>query len=155
MKIALYQPDIPQNTGSIMRLCACLGVACHIIGPCGFVFGEKQMKRAAMDYADQAQVVRHASWEAFAGNRAEGAPSRLILLTTKATANLYDFSFRPGDTLLLGRESAGVPDEVAASCDARLRLPIAPSTRSLNVALAAAMALSEALRQTGGLMREG
>lgn len=146
MPIALYQPDIPQNVGSILRLAACMETPCHIIGPCGFAFDERKLKRVAMDYIDLAQARQHTSWEAFNGWRA-AAPARLILLTTKSADSLYDFTFRPDDILLLGRESAGVPPEVAETCDARLRIPISANTRSLNIALAAAIALGEAKRQ--------
>jgi len=147
MHIALYQPDIPQNLGSILRLCACMDVACHIIEPCGFVLDDKRLKRVAMDYADHVSLHKHASWERFT-EYAHSLPARVILLTTKGATNLYDFTFRSTDILLLGRESAGVPDEVTALADAKLRIPLAPHARSLNVAVTAGMALGEALRQT-------
>ena len=147
MRIALYQPDIPQNMGSILRLAACMDAACHIIEPCGFVLDDKRLKRVAMDYAVQAEIHRHASWDAFAGfAAAEGF--RIVLLTTKAAQSCYDFAFMPQDILLFGRESAGVPQEVAARADARLRIPMKDGARSLNIAQAASMALGEALRQT-------
>lgn len=146
MRLALYQPDIPQNAGALIRLGACLGVALDIIEPCGFLFSDRGLKRAGMDYLEGADVQRHASWEAFAAQRR----GRLVLLTTKASDSYTDFSFRADDILLLGRESAGVPDDVHAAADARLRVPMKAGLRSLNVALAAAMVLGEALRQTRG-----
>jgi tRNA (cytidine/uridine-2'-O-)-methyltransferase len=148
MQIALYQPDIPQNTGTILRLCACLGLAAHIIEPAGFPVSDRHFRRAGMDYLDQLNWRRHDSWSAFeAWRSAEG--HRLLLLTTKAATCYLDVGYRPDDILLLGRESAGVPDSVAAVADARLRIPLQPGMRSLNVAMAAAMAAGEALRQTG------
>lgn len=146
MRLALYQPDIPQNTGTILRLGACFGVPVDIIEPCGFPFSDRGLKRAGMDYLSQADYVRHADWAAF---RAAQAPdARLILLTTRAAEPYCDFRFAPGDTLLLGRESAGVPEDVHETADARLLIPMRPGARSLNVAVAAAMVLGEALRQT-------
>lgn len=147
MRLALYQPDIPQNTGTILRLAACMAVPVDLIGPAGFVLDDRKLRRAGMDYLDRVALVRHSSWAAF---RAAPAPGRLVLLTTRAGARYTDFAFRADDTLLLGRESAGVPDEVHEAADARLAIPVAPGLRSLNVAVAAAMALGEALRQTGG-----
>ena len=144
MRLALYEPDIPQNAGALLRLGACLGVAIDIIEPTGFVLGDRRLKRAGMDYLDLAELTRHASWAKFLEQRR----GRLVLLTTKATAPYHRFSFRPDDILLLGRESAGVPDHVHERVDARLRIPLRPGARSLNVALAAAMVLGEALRQT-------
>lgn len=146
MRLALYQPDIPQNTGTLIRLGACFGVGVDIIEPCGFLFSDRKLKRAGMDYVDLADVVRHPSWEAFLSAR---AANRLVLLTTKGATAYQSFAFRPDDVLLLGRESAGVPDDVHARADARLRIPI--KARSLNVALAGAIVLAEALRQTAGL----
>jgi tRNA (cytidine/uridine-2'-O-)-methyltransferase len=147
MRLALYEPDIPQNTGTILRLAACLGVPVDVIGPTGFDMTDKALKRAALDYLAHVELQRHASFAAFESvRRARGC--RLVLLTTHETA-YADFAFRPGDTLLLGRESAGVPQAVHDLADARLRIPIQPGLRSLNVALAAAMVLGEALRQTG------
>lgn len=146
MRLALYQPDIPQNAGAIVRLCACLGVPLDVIEPAGFLFTVREMRRVAMDYAPLADVTRHASWAAFLERRA----GRLVLLTTKAETRHVDFAFAPDDVLLLGRESAGAPDEVHAAADARLRIPLRPEARSLNVAVAAGMVLGEALRQTGG-----
>ncbi len=147
MRLALFEPDIPQNTGALLRLGACLGVPVDIIEPCGFLWSDAKLKRAGMDYLDLAAITRHASWEAF--QRAiEGG--RLVLLTTKAAQPYLDFAFAASDILLLGRESAGVPDEVHASADARLLIPMRTGLRSLNVAMAGAIVLSEALRQTGG-----
>lgn len=144
MRLALFEPDIPQNTGTLIRLGACLGVPVDIIEPCGFVWSEPKLKRAGMDYLDQAEVVRHTSWQAF---RAARASDRLLLLTTKAAQPYTSFRFTPSDILLLGRESAGVPDAVHETADARLVIPMQPGFRSLNVALSAAMVLGEALRQ--------
>ena len=148
MHIALFQPDIPQNAGTILRLCACLGVTGHIIGPAGFDTSDRRFRRAGMDYLDQVTLVRHDSWSKFEEWRNE-AGSRLVLFTTKGAGSYLDFRYRRDDVLLFGRESAGVTDEVAAAADARLVIPIRPGLRSLNVAVAAAMALGEALRQTG------
>jgi tRNA (cytidine/uridine-2'-O-)-methyltransferase len=147
MRIALYQPDIPQNTGTILRLCACLGIAGDIIEPAGFPVSDRHFRRAGMDYLDQVEIVRHASWSAFCDWR-QARGQRLVLFTTKAAQPYLDFSFAADDILLFGRESAGVPDDVAARADARLLIPVAPGLRSLNVAMAAAMAAGEALRQT-------
>ncbi len=149
MRLALFEPDIPQNTGAVLRLAACFGVAVDLIEPFGFVFDDRRVKRAALDYAARAQVRRHASWNAFLAER--DAASRLVLLTTGGTIPYHRFAFAAGDTLLLGRESAGVPDLVHRAAAARVVIPLAAGTRSLNVALAAAIALGEALRQTGGL----
>ena len=147
MRIALYQPDIPQNTGAIMRLAACLGVPLDLIEPAGFLLGDRRLKRVGMDYLELLDLTRHRSWAAFL----DGRPPRhrLILLTTRAPLPYHRFVFEPDDILLLGRESAGVPDEVHAAADARLRIPLSEGARSLNVALATAMVLGEALRQTG------
>jgi tRNA (cytidine/uridine-2'-O-)-methyltransferase len=146
MRLALYQPDIPQNAGSLMRLCACLGVAMDIIEPCGFLLSDRNFRRAGMDYRAGVDLTRHESWEAFDVRQA----GRLLLLTTKAAAPYTAFAFAPGDTLLVGRESAGVPEAVHARADARLLIPMRAGMRSLNVAQAAAMVLGEALRQTEG-----
>jgi tRNA (cytidine/uridine-2'-O-)-methyltransferase len=148
MQIALFQPDIPQNTGTILRLCACLGVAAHIIEPAGFPVSDRHFRRAGMDYLDQVTIMRHDSWSKFQQWRNE-AGFRLILFTTKAACCYLDHRYGADDILLFGRESAGVPDEVVAAAEARLVIPIKPGMRSLNVAVAAAMALGEALRQTG------
>jgi tRNA (cytidine/uridine-2'-O-)-methyltransferase len=148
MRLALYQPDIAQNTAALIRLCACLGAGMDIVEPCGFLFTDKGFRRAGMDYLQLAEVVRHVSWSAFR------PPGRLVLLTTRAATAYTAFGFAPGDTLLLGRESAGVPDEVHAAADARLLIPMRGGARSINVAQAAAMVLGEALRQTDGFPDE-
>ena len=149
MRLALFQPDIPQNVGAAVRLAACLGVILEIIEPCGFPLSDRALKRAALDYGDQARVERRPGWADFlaANERKQG---RLVLFTTRGAQPYTDFAFQGGDTLLFGRESAGVPDEVHAAADARLLIPIMPETRSLNLVAAAAIALGEALRQTGG-----
>jgi tRNA (cytidine/uridine-2'-O-)-methyltransferase len=147
MRLALFEPDIPQNLGAFIRLAACLGAPLDIIEPCGFPLDDKRIRRAAMDYYDLAKIVRHASWQAF---RRDRAPGRLVLLTTSGNQRFPAVAFRTDDTLLLGRESAGVPAEVHDAADLRLRIPLQAAARSLNVALAAAMVLSEALRQTSG-----
>lgn len=147
MRIALFQPDIPQNTGTILRLCACLNVEAHIIEPAGFPVSDRHFRRAGMDYLDQVRIVRHVAWDAFeTWRRDQGI--RLLLLTTKGSRSYLDCSYRPTDILLLGRESAGVPDAVSTAADERLAIPMRAGMRSLNVAMAAAMALGEALRQT-------
>jgi tRNA (cytidine/uridine-2'-O-)-methyltransferase len=146
MRLALYQPDIPQNAATSIRLAACLGVAIDIIEPCGFVFSGANFRRAGMDYLNTADVTRHESWTAFQATH----KGRLVLLTTKASLPYTLFAFAPDDILLMGRESAGVPDEVHESADARIRIPLQPGMRSLNVAVAGAMALGEALRQVTG-----
>jgi tRNA (cytidine/uridine-2'-O-)-methyltransferase len=149
MRLALFQPDIPQNLGGAIRLCACLGSALEIIEPCGFPLSDRSLKRAALDYGGHAQVIRHPSWPGFLA--AEGRKGgRLLLFTTRGARPFTDFAFQADDTLLFGRESAGVPDEVHAAADARLLIPMAAGMRSLNVVAAAAMALGEALRQTNG-----
>ena len=147
MKIALYQPDITANVGAMLRLGACLNVAVEIIEPCGFPFDMRLIRRVALDYIDHVDLCRHASWAAFCA-APERRHERLILLSTKARERYDTFDFRPGDTLLLGRESAGVPPEVSEAADAVVRVPLAPDMRSLNVASACAMVLGEALRQT-------
>ena len=147
MRIALYEPDIPQNTGTILRLCACLDVAAHIIEPAGFPVSDRHFRRAGMDYLDQVALMRHDSWPKFEQWRNDGG-YRLILFTTKGINSYLDHRYGAADILLFGRESAGVPDEVVAAADARLVIPIKPGLRSLNIAMAAAMALGEALRQT-------
>ena len=151
IRLALYQPDIPQNTGTIMRLAACMGVELHVIGPVGFVWDEKRMRRAGMDYRDLAAVTRYPSWEGFLAARPGG---RLLLLTTKGAEPHHTFAYQPGDILLLGRESAGVPLDVHQRADARIRIPMTPEARSLNVALSAAIVLGEALRQTQSFPKE-
>ncbi len=147
MRLALYQPDIPQNTGAMLRLCACLGVEAHIIEPAGFPVSDRHFRRAGMDYLDQVEIVRHASWAAFTDWRTANG-LRVVLFTTKAAKPYLDYGYKADDILLMGRESAGVPDDVAASVDARVVIPIAAGLRSMNVAMTAAMALGEALRQT-------
>lgn len=150
LRIALYQPDIPQNTGTLLRLGACLGVAVDIIEPCGFVITDRGLQRAGMDYLDMAAMRRHDSWTAFR-NDLDQRQGRLILLTTKAADAYTAFRFQPDDTILLGRESAGVPVEVHDRADARLVIPMLTGRRSINVALAGAMVLGEALRQTNAI----
>ena len=146
MQIALFQPDIAQNTGTILRLCACLGMAAHIIEPAGFPVSDRHFRRAGMDYLDQVSIVRHDSWSKFEQWRAaQGA--RLLLFTTKGATDYRDFRYQTADILLFGRESAGVTEAVVEAADARLVIPIAPGLRSLNVAMTAAMAAGEALRQ--------
>jgi tRNA (cytidine/uridine-2'-O-)-methyltransferase len=140
--LVLYQPDIPQNAGTMLRLAACLGVTIEVINPCGFIWDDKRMRRSGMDYLDKVDIKRHQSFDTFmAENR------RVVLLSTKAEHPLYDFQFQPGDAIMVGRESAGVPDEVAARVQHKIRIPMMPGLRSINVALTAAMAISEALRQ--------
>jgi len=148
MRIALYEPEIAGNVGAVLRLGACLGVAVDLIEPMGFVWDDKRVRRAAMDYIDHVEIARHDGFEAF---RAAVGDARLVLFTTKATASPYDFAFRSDDVLLFGKESAGVPADVAEVCDARLRLPIRREVRSMNLAMAAGLALGEALRQVGSL----
>lgn len=151
MRLALYQPDIPQNTGTILRLSACLGVAIDLIGPAGFDLSDRSFRRAGLDYLDHVQLSRHESFATFADGLAATDPKpRLVLLTTRAEETHVGFSFRQDDVLLLGRESAGVPDAVHAQADARVRIPMRAGLRSLNIAVAAAMVLGEALRQTDG-----
>jgi tRNA (cytidine/uridine-2'-O-)-methyltransferase len=149
VRLALYQPDQAGNVGTILRLGACLGVPVDLIEPCGFPFSDKALKRAGMDYLEIAALTRHADWEAF-GAQATG---RIVLLTTRGAMPLDEAAFRPDDILLLGSESAGVPDAVHARADLRVRIPQAAGTRSLNIAVAAGIALAEALRQTGGWPR--
>jgi tRNA (cytidine/uridine-2'-O-)-methyltransferase len=143
LRLALFQPDIPQNAGALLRLSACLGIPLEIIEPCGFLWDEKRMRRAGMDYVDHARVTRHASWNAFRQHMG----GRLVLLTTAGGTRLDGFSFLPGDVIMMGRESAGVPPEVTAAVDVTVRIPMAPGLRSLNVALAATLAVGEGLRQ--------
>jgi tRNA (cytidine/uridine-2'-O-)-methyltransferase len=149
MRIALFQPDIPQNTGTILRLCACLDVEAHIIEPAGFPVTDRNFRRAGMDYLDHVRLIRHQSWQAFEQWRRD-AGCCLLLLTTAAERCYLDHSYRDDDVLLVGRESAGVPNEIHAAADARLGIPMAGGLRSLNVAMAAAIVLGEALRQTEG-----
>lgn len=147
MRIALYQPDIPQNTGTILRLCACLGLEAHIIEPAGFPTSDRAFRRAGMDYLDAVAIVRHPSWQQFQTWRRQ-AGHRLVLFSTSADISYLDYAFAASDILLFGRETAGVPQEVHDAADARLLIPLRPGLRSLNVAIAAAMAAGEALRQT-------
>jgi tRNA (cytidine/uridine-2'-O-)-methyltransferase len=146
MRIALLEPDQAGNVGTILRLAACLGVPVDIIEPCGFPWSDRALKRAGMDYAEIAQVTRHDSWASFEAR----LPGRLVLLTTKAALPLPSASFSPDDTLLMGSESRGAPDDVHGRADLRVRIPQAAGTRSLNIAVAAGIALAEALRQTNG-----
>ena len=148
MRIALYEPEIAGNVGAVLRLGACLGVAVDLIEPMGFAWDDARVRRTAMDYIDHVEIVRHAGFAAF---RESLGQSRLVLLTTKAEGSLYRFAFRADDVLLFGKESAGVPATVAEVCDAKVRIPIRAEVRSMNLALAAALALGEGLRQTGPL----
>jgi len=148
VRLALYQPDIPQNLGAALRLSACLGVPLDVIEPCGFPLTDASMKRAALDYGDKAQVERHASFETFR-ERPEREAGRLVLIETDGATRFQDFSFSTGDTLLMGRESAGSPGEVYAAAQASVRVPMRQGLRSLNVITAAAIVLTEAMRQTG------
>lgn len=146
MRLALFQPDIPQNVGACIRLSACFGVELHVIEPVGFDFGDRSLKRAALDYGPLGHMTRHADWDSFQRDRAAG---RLVLFTTRGASRLTDFAFAPDDILLFGRETAGVPDEVHAAADARVFIPIRPETRSLNLAVSAGIGLWEAVRQIG------
>jgi tRNA (cytidine/uridine-2'-O-)-methyltransferase len=152
MRIALYEPDIPQNTGTILRLCACLGLEAHIIEPAGFPVTDRAFRRAGMDYLDQVDLTRHGSFQAFEDWRRSGRLS-LVLLTTAAERCYLEHAFKDDQVLLFGRESAGVPEAVQAAADARLRIPMRPGLRSLNVAMAVALVAGEALRQTRGFER--
>ncbi|MEO6360144.1 MAG: tRNA (cytidine(34)-2'-O)-methyltransferase [Sphingomicrobium sp.] len=148
MRIALFEPEIAGNVGAILRLGACFGVPIDLIEPMGFVWDDRRVRRTAMDYIDHVDVSRYASFEAFRAAQPQG---RLILLTTKGSASAYDFAFQRDDILIFGKESGGVPPQVAAACDARVRIPIRHEVRSFNLATSAAIALAEALRQTGEL----
>ena len=152
MRLALYQPDIPQNTGTLLRLGACLDVSLDIIEPCGFMFNEKAMRRAGMDYLEFSKCRRHNSWQDFLEYRQQHSEEywRIVLLTTHASQSFVDFKFLPNDIILMGRESAGVPDNVHQTADARLLIPMNPQARSINMAVSAAMAVSECLRQING-----
>ena len=149
MRIALYQPDIPGNAGAVMRTAACLGVGVDIIGPSGFVGSDRKLRRAGMDYLDRVDLADHVSWEAYQDSLRD-QPGRLVLLTTKAKGSYLQFTFRADDILLLGRESAGVPEEVHDAAEHAIKVPMVLGMRSLNVAQALAMVLGEALRQTEG-----
>jgi len=148
MSIVIYQPDIPQNTGTMLRLAACFDLAVDLIEPCGFIFDDRRLRRAGMDYLEGVDLTRHRSWESYLDWRRDH-PSRLVLLTTKTTERYADFAFQATDSLLMGRESAGVPDEVHEMADHRLTIPLRQGFRSLNVALAAALVVGEAQRQIG------
>jgi len=150
MRIALFEPEIAGNVGAVMRLCACMGAAVDLIEPMGFAWDDKRVRRTAMDYIDHVGVTRHAGFEAF---RQTIGQSRLVLFTTKTQSSPYDFAFRPDDILLFGKESAGTPEDIAAQAQAKLRIPMRPQVRSMNLATSAALALGEALRQTGSLPR--
>ncbi len=145
IRLVLFQPDIAQNAGAMMRLAACMGISLDLIEPCGFPLDSGRMRRAGMDYLDRLDLVRHASWSKFR----ESADGRIVLLTTAATQSHADFAFQANDRIVVGRESAGVPQDVHDAADARIRIPMRPGMRSLNVAQAAAIGLCEALRQTG------
>ena len=147
MRLALYEPDIPQNTGALLRLAVCFGIEVDLIEPCGFLLDDRRVKRAGLDYLANLSVRRHASWEAFVAKR--DPRSRLVLMTTSGSVALHRFVFAAKDTTLLGRESAGAPEVVHRAAVARVVIPLHPPARSLNVALAGAIALAEALRQTG------
>ncbi len=147
IRLALYEPDIPQNTGAILRLAACLDVPVDIIEPCGFVWDDRRLRRSGMDYLDGVSLVRHNSWDDFLA--ASARTGRLVLLTTGAAVGHVDFMFQPGDTLILGRESEGAPERVHRAAAASVRVPMRADMRSLNVAVAAGIVLGEALRQTG------
>ncbi|UOR10040.1 tRNA (cytidine(34)-2'-O)-methyltransferase [Qipengyuania flava] len=150
MRIAMYEPEIAGNVGAVLRLCACLGVGVDLIEPMGFEWDDRRVRRAAMDYIDHVEIRRHAGFAEFQDTLGSG---RLVLFTTKATRSAYDCTYRPDDVLLFGKESAGVPQTVADACGERVRLPMRSEVRSLNVATSAAIALSEALRQTDMLPR--
>jgi tRNA (cytidine/uridine-2'-O-)-methyltransferase len=148
MRIALFEPEIAGNVGAVLRLGACMGAAVDLIEPMGFEWDDRRVRRTAMDYIDHVAITRHAGFDAF---RATMGTGRLVLFTTKSNQSPYDFSFRPDDILLFGKESAGVPAAIADACDARLRIPMRPQVRSMNLATSAALVLGEALRQTGTL----
>ncbi|MGV6874676.1 tRNA (cytidine(34)-2'-O)-methyltransferase [Pseudochelatococcus sp. B33] len=150
LRLALYQPDIPQNAGTMLRMCACFGIAAEIIEPAGFPVSDRAFRRAGMDYLDDVVINRHDSWSRFQEWRSGAGAPRLVLTTTRATATHVGFAFRPGDIVMVGRESAGVPEEVHAAADARIVVPIRPGLRSINVAVTAAVVIGEALRQLGG-----
>jgi len=150
MRIALIQPEIPQNTGAVLRLAACLGVGVDIVEPCGFVWTDNRLRRAGMDYLDRVAVRRHRSWSQFLSART----GRLVLLTTKGTASYTSVSFQAADTIVLGNESSGAPAEVHAAADLRVSVPMAAGMRSMNLAMTAAIVIGEALRQTDGFPRQ-
>lgn len=148
MRIALFEPEIAGNVGAVLRLCACMGAAVDLIEPMGFAWDDRRVRRTAMDYIDHVTIARHAGFDSF---RATVGSARLVLFTTKSRQSAYSFDFMPDDILLFGKESAGVPLEVAEACDARLRIPMRPQVRSMNLATSTALALGEALRQTASL----
>lgn len=148
MRLALFQPDIPQNAGTIIRLCACFDIPLDIIEPCGFIFSDAKLRRAHMDYEQRAIINRHKSWTDF---ETKNASNRMVLFTTKGNSNLDEFKFSSIDTLIMGSETSGVPEKIHQKIPHKVRVPIGPSTRSLNVAVCASMVLWEALRQTGKL----
>lgn len=148
MRIALFEPEIAGNVGAVLRLGACMGTAVDLVEPMGFEWDDRRVRRAAMDYIDHVDVARHADFAAF---RSASAGRRLVLFTTKATQSPYDFAFRPDDVLVFGKESAGVPPEVAEACEVRLRIPMRSGVRSMNLAMSASLVLGEALRQTDSL----
>lgn len=148
MRLVLFKPEIAQNAGAAIRAAACFGAAIDIIEPCGFPADAKGLRRVAMDYGDLAAPVLHPSWSAFSDSEARRS-GRLILLSTKAEAAIWDFRFRPGDLVMIGQESAGVPPEAREACDAAVRIPLAPEARSLNAAMSGAIALAEMRRQLG------
>ena len=147
LKLALYQPDIPQNTGAAIRLCACLGIGLDIIEPCGFLWDKRKIRNSALDYFDKAEIKRHISWSHFIKNRRDEEKRRIILMTTKAATSYTEFEFIANDIILAGRESSGVPASVHEECDARITIPIQQGMRSMNVINASAMIMGEALRQ--------
>ncbi len=155
MRLALFQPDIPQNTGTLMRLCACLDLSIDIIEPCGFVFNDKAMQRAGMDYLEMVDYRRHSSWQDFLQFREEHPEEygRIVLMTTHASKPYTEFSFQPNDVILMGRESVGVPQEVHQRADARIVIPMNEKARSINVAVSAVMVVGEGLRQIDGFPR--
>ena len=146
LRLALYQPDIPQNAGTLFRMAACFGLSVDVVEPCGFVLTDKHLRRAGMDYLDHLDLTRHANFQALQ----ESAPGRIVLLTTKADTAHTDITYKEDDILMVGRESAGVPDDVHAACAARVRIPMVADVRSLNVAVSAAVVVGEALRQIKG-----
>ena len=150
LRLALFEPDIPQNAGTLLRLAACLGLPVDIIEPCGFIFSDSRLRRAGLDYLDSAERRHHSSWDAYSSERAASGSGRLLLLTTQGETPYTDFRFAAGDTILVGRESGGAPAAVHRAADARLIIPMRPGLRSINVAVAAAMVVGEALRQLKG-----